>query len=110
MDPLVESEGHRRAMETYLELVSTVQRRWLGWALGEAWQYFLDGNAVFTYSWGDVAALAVERNSFVKGKVGTVQLPGTLAYVNPKTGEEYTTDGAELSSATRPAVPGPASS
>ena len=63
----------------------------LGWALGEAWDYFLDGNAVFTYSWGDVAALAVERNSFVKGKVGTVQLPGTIAYVNPKTGEEYTT-------------------
>lgn len=91
MDPLIQSEGHRRAMETYLELVQYGPQAMAGWALGEAWDYFLRGNAVFTYSWGDVAALAVERNSFVKGKVGTVQLPGTLAYVNPKTGEEYQT-------------------
>ena len=91
MDPLIESEGHRRAMETYLNLAKLGPEAMLGWALGEAWQYFLDGKAVFTYSWGDVAALAVERNSFVKGKVGTVQLPGTMAYINPKTGEEFTT-------------------
>jgi multiple sugar transport system substrate-binding protein len=92
MDPLVESEGHRRAMETYLELVQYGPQAMAGWALGEAWDYFLRGNAVFTYSWGDVAALAVERDSFVKGNVGTVQLPGTLAYVNPLTSEEYTTE------------------
>jgi multiple sugar transport system substrate-binding protein len=91
MDPLVQSEGHRRAMESYLDLVQYGPPAMGAWALGEAWDYFLRGNAVFTYSWGDVAALAVERESFVKGKVGTVQLPGTMAYVNPKTGEEYQT-------------------
>ncbi len=89
MDPLVESEGHRRAMALYLELVQYGPQAMLAWALGEAWDYFLRGNAVFTYSWGDVAALAVERNSFVKGKVGTSQLPGTMAYVDPKLGQEY---------------------
>ncbi len=89
MEPLVESEGHRRAMELYLELVQYGPQAMAGWALGEAWQYFLDGNAMFTYSWGDVAALAVERDSYVKGIIGTAQLPGTLAYVNPQTGEEY---------------------
>jgi multiple sugar transport system substrate-binding protein len=92
MDPLVESEGHRRAMQSYLELVQYGPQAMAAWALGEAWDYFLRGNAVFTYSWGDVAALAVERDSFVKGKVGTAQLPGTMAYVNPKTGEEYQTE------------------
>lgn len=92
MDPLVESEGHRRAMEMYLELVQYGPQAMAAWALGEAWDYFLRGNAVFTYSWGDVAALAVERDSYVKGKIGTVQLPGTLAYVNPLSGEEYVTE------------------
>ncbi len=91
MEPLVESEGHKRAMALYSELVQYGPQAMAAWALGEAWDYFLRGNAVFTYSWGDVAALAVERNSFVKGKIGTTQLPGTMAYVNPKTGEEYQT-------------------
>ena len=91
MDPLVESAGHLKAMETYLKLTTLGPEAMIGWALGEAWQYFLDGKAVFTYSWGDVAALAVERNSFVKGKIGTVQLPGTMAYTNPKTGVETAT-------------------
>ena len=96
MDPLVESEGHRRAMETYLELVQYGPQAMAAWALGEAWDYFLRGNAVFTYSWGDVAPLAVERNAFVKGRIGTSQLPGTLAYVNPLSGEEYQTTEPNL--------------
>jgi multiple sugar transport system substrate-binding protein len=91
MEPLVESEGHKRAINLLQELYGLGPEAQAGWALGEAWQYFLDGKAVFTFSWGDVAALAVERSSYVKGKVGTVQLPGTMAYVNPKTGQEYQT-------------------
>lgn len=96
MDPLVESQGHQRAMEAYLELTQYGPQAMISWALGEAWDYFLRGNAVFTYSWGDVAALAVERDSFVKGKVGTAQLPGTMAYVDPKSGEEYTVEEPNL--------------
>ena len=92
MDPLVESEGHKRAINILQELYGLGPEAQAGWALGEAWQYFLDGKAVFTFSWGDVAALAVERNSYVKGKIGTSQLPGSMAYVNPKTGEEYLTE------------------
>jgi multiple sugar transport system substrate-binding protein len=92
MDPMVESEGHKRAINLLQELYGLGPEAQAGWALGEAWQYFLDGKAVFTFSWGDVAALAVERNSYVKGKIGTAQLPGTMAYVNPKTGEEFVTE------------------
>jgi multiple sugar transport system substrate-binding protein len=96
MDPLVESEGHKRAINLLQELYGLGPEAQAGWALGEAWQYFLDGKAVFTFSWGDVAALAVERNSYVKGKIGTAQLPGTMAYVNPKTGQEYQTDAPNV--------------
>jgi multiple sugar transport system substrate-binding protein len=96
MDPLVESEGHKRAINLLQELYGLGPEAQAGWALGEAWQYFLDGKAVFTFSWGDVAALAVERNSYVKGKIGTVQLPGTLAYVNPKTGQEYPVEAPNI--------------
>jgi multiple sugar transport system substrate-binding protein len=92
MEPLVESEGHKRAMAVYVDLVKYGPEAMKGWALGEAWDYFLRGNAMFTYSWGDVAALAVERNSTVKGKIGTIQLPGTNAYVDPKSGQEYKVD------------------
>ena len=91
MDPLVESAGHQKAMDAYLKLTKLGPEAMIGWALGEAWQYFLDGKAVFTYSWGDVGALAVERNSFVKGKIGTAQLPGTMAYTDPKSGTEMAT-------------------
>ena len=58
-----------------------------GWALGEAWDYFLKGNAVFTYSWGDVTPLAIEQDQPTVGLLGASQLPGTMAYVNPQSGE-----------------------
>jgi len=88
MDPLVKSAGHVKAMQAYLDLAKQGPEAQLGWALGEAWDWFLNGNAAFTFSWGDVAALAVQNNSFVKGKVGTAQLPGTASYIDPLTGTE----------------------
>jgi multiple sugar transport system substrate-binding protein len=96
MEPLVESEGHKRAMGVYADLVKYGPEAMAGWALGEAWDYFLRGNAMFTYSWGDVAALAVERKSYVKGNVGTTQLPGTTAYIDPKSGKEYKTESPNI--------------
>jgi multiple sugar transport system substrate-binding protein len=91
MDPLIQSAGHDKAMQAYLDLAKTGPEAQLGWALGEAWDYFLNGNAIFTYSWGDVLPLAIEGDRAVRGKIGTSQLPGTMAYTNPKTGQEYTT-------------------
>src|SRR5690606_9968979 len=52
----------------------------LAWDLGEAWDYFMRGKAVFTFSWGDVGGLVQESGqSVVKGKLGTSILPGTHA-------------------------------
>ncbi len=89
MNALVNSEGHRRAMVMITELFKLGPEAMAGWALGEAWDYFLKGNAVFTYSWGDVTPLAIERKEPTVGRLGAAPLPGTMAYVNPKTGEEY---------------------
>ena len=91
MDPLVASEGHRRALERYLELAAFGPAETVNWKLAAAREYFLRGNAVFTWS-GDVVGLAVERNAVVKGKVGTAPLPGTTAYVDPTSGREYATE------------------
>jgi multiple sugar transport system substrate-binding protein len=91
MDPLVQSAGHVRAMQTYLDLSRTGPEAQLDWAVAEAWDYFLEGNAIFTFSWSDVLPLAIEQEKPTRGKIGAARLPGTMAYVNPLTGEEYTT-------------------
>lgn len=92
MNALVNSEGHLRAMRAITELFKLGPEAMAGWALGEAWDYFLKGNAVFTYSWGDVTPLAIEQKQPTVGRLGAATLPGAMAYVNPLTGEEYAVD------------------
>ena len=70
MDPLVTSQGHVRAANILKELFGLGPEAMAGWALGEAWDYFLKGNAVFTYSWGDVTPLAIEQKQPTVGKLG----------------------------------------
>ena len=96
MDPLVTSQGHVRAANLLKELFGLGPEAMAGWALGEAWDYFLKGNAVFTYSWGDVAPLAIAQQQPTVGRLGASQLPGTMAYVNPKTGEELTVESPNI--------------
>ncbi|HRA46974.1 MAG TPA: extracellular solute-binding protein [Thermomicrobiales bacterium] len=91
MVPLIQSAGHVKAMQTYLDLAATGPEAQLGWALGEAWDHFLKGHAIFTFSWGDVLPLAVEQKEPTNGKIGTAQLPGTMAYTDPLTGTEAAT-------------------
>jgi multiple sugar transport system substrate-binding protein len=92
MDPLLNSAGHVAAAEMIKKLFDLGPQAQAGWALGEAWDHFLQGNAVFTFSWGDVLPLAYENDSPTKGNIGTAQLPGTLAYTNPLDGTVYTTE------------------
>ncbi len=92
MQPLLDSPGHVRALETMVELVQFGPREMLGWDLGQSWDHFLRGEAALTFTWGDLAALAQQEGSLVKGKIGTAHLPGTNAYYNIATGEWVTTD------------------
>jgi multiple sugar transport system substrate-binding protein len=96
MTPLVQSAGHVKAMQAYLDLAATGPEAQLGWALGEAWDYFLNGNAIFTFSWGDVLPLAIEQQKPTRGKIGTAHLPGTMEYTNALTGEAFATTEVNL--------------
>jgi multiple sugar transport system substrate-binding protein len=52
----------------------------LRWDLGRGWDHFLAGRAALAMTWGDLAALAQQPGSRVRGKVGVAQLPGTREY------------------------------
>lgn len=78
-EPLVNSPGHVQALEDLMELVQYGPEGMIGWTLGESWDLFLKGDAVLTYTWGDLGSLAQdEEESVVKGKVGAAQMPGTM--------------------------------
>ena len=47
MKPLINSPGHVKALEFLQELHKTGPAAQVGWSLGEAWDYFLRGKAVF---------------------------------------------------------------
>lgn len=88
MEPLVNSEGHLRALEDLQKLVDSGPRAMLAWTLGEAWDLFLRGDAVITFTWGDLGALAQDEDeSRVRGKVGASILPGVTETYNPIAGE-----------------------
>jgi multiple sugar transport system substrate-binding protein len=80
MKPLIESPGHLRALETFVELVKFGPREMLGWDHGRGWDHFLSGRAAFALTWGDLGALAQQPGSRVKGRTGAAPIPGTHEY------------------------------
>jgi len=79
MTPLINGEGYIKALEFQLKLAKTGPNAQVAWSLGEAWDYFLRGKAIFTFSWGDVGSLVQdETRSKIKGKLGCSVLPGTM--------------------------------
>jgi multiple sugar transport system substrate-binding protein len=92
MEPLIDSPGHVRAMETMVDLVQFGPEAMLAWSLGESWHHFLRGEAALTFTWGDLGALAQQEGSQVRGKTGAAPMPGTMEYYNIATGEWIQTD------------------
>jgi len=81
MTPLINSPGHVAALEYLKGLAQYGPAAQVSWSLGEAWDYFLRGNAVFNFSYGDVAPLAQdETRSSIKGKIGSAILPASDTY------------------------------
>lgn len=80
MLPLVESPGHLRALEFFVDLVKLGPREMLTWDHGRGWDPFLAGRAAFALTWGDLGALAQQPGSKVKGRTGAAQAPGTNEY------------------------------
>ncbi len=92
MQPLVDSPGHVRAMETLIDLLQFGPEAMMGWSLGESWDHFLRGEAALSFTWGDLGALAQQEGSQVKGKTGAAPMPGTMEYYNLATGEWVQTE------------------
>ncbi|MBX3604878.1 MAG: extracellular solute-binding protein [Piscinibacter sp.] len=80
MKPLIASPGHVRALTLMASLVKYGPKEMLRWDLGRGWDHFLAGRAALAVTWGDLAALAQQPGSRVRGKVGVAQLPGTREY------------------------------
>ena len=88
MKPLINSEGHLRALEDYVKLASTGPREEISWTLGQGWNLFLAGHSAMEPTWGDLPTLAQDpKTSKVKGKIWAAGIPGTTEAFNPITGQ-----------------------
>jgi multiple sugar transport system substrate-binding protein len=88
MEPLINSPGHVKACETLIDLSKAGPSAMWGWSLGEAWADFLSGNAIMTFSWGDVGSLAQDpTQSVIQGKLGARGIPGTKSPYDLEKGE-----------------------
>lgn len=88
MTPLINQPGHVAALEFLKELAATGSDAQLGWELAEAWNNFLSGNAVATFSWGDVGSLAQDPSrSTIQGMLGGARIPCSERWYDRETGE-----------------------
>jgi multiple sugar transport system substrate-binding protein len=97
MTPLITSPGHVAAINALVELAQHGPEAMYGWALGEAWDYFLAGKAAMSFTWGDLGALAQETperggKSLVRGMTASAPIPGTNSYYNLATNEQVDTE------------------
>ena len=88
MKPLINSEGHLRALEEYVKFLPNGPEEQIGWTLEQGWNVFLSGHAVMEPTWGDLPTLAQDRaRSSVQGRVGATIIPGTTEAFNPLTNQ-----------------------
>ena len=92
MKPLIQSPGHVRALEVFVDLVKFGPREMLTWDHGRGWDHFLAGRAAFALTWGDLGALAQQPGSYAKGKTGAAPVPGTHEYYDIAQGKWVRTD------------------
>jgi multiple sugar transport system substrate-binding protein len=91
MTPLINQPGHVAALEFLKELTATGSDSQLGWELAEAWNNFLTGNAIATFSWGDVGSLAEDPDrSTIIGKLGGARIPCSDTWYDRELGEMMT--------------------
>jgi multiple sugar transport system substrate-binding protein len=93
MEPLINKPGHVRALEFLIELSKAGSPAMWGWDLGSAWDDFLGGNAVITFSWGDVGSLAQDpARSKIQGSLGAAGIPGSTEWYDLETGRFVTNE------------------
>jgi multiple sugar transport system substrate-binding protein len=91
MTPLINDPGHVMALEFLQKLAKTGPDDQYGWALRAAWDDFLLGNAVATFSWGDVGSLSQhEDSSKIIGKLGAAAIPCSDTWYDRETQKTVT--------------------
>jgi multiple sugar transport system substrate-binding protein len=51
MKPLINSEGHLRALEDYVKFLANSPSDQIGWTLEQGWNVFFGGHAVMEPTW-----------------------------------------------------------
>ncbi len=88
MTAVINSPGHVKALEFLKELAAQGSQSQFGWELGEAWDNFLNGNAVVLFSWGDVGSLAQDPNaSTIQGLLGGGRIPCSEVWYDRELGQ-----------------------
>jgi multiple sugar transport system substrate-binding protein len=88
MTALANSPGHVAALEYLVDLTATGSPSQIGWELAEAWNNFLQGNAISTFSWGDVGSLAqLPDRSVIQGSLGASRIPCSTQWYDREAGE-----------------------
>ena len=91
MTPLINEPGHVAALEYLIELAGTGSPSQVSWDLSEAWNNFLSGNAVATFSWGDIGSLAQDPGaSKIQGLLGAARIPCSDTWYSRARGEMVT--------------------
>lgn len=87
MTALANSPGHVAALEYLVDLTATGSPSQIGWELAEAWNNFLQGNAIATFSWGDVGSLAqLPDRSTIQGLLGASRIPCSTQWYDREAG------------------------
>ncbi len=86
MEPAINTPGGVKACEEFVRLYQSAPKASLGWDLAEAWQFFLEGNAVLCINPGDIGSLAQDpERSKIQGKLLTGPMPGRYEIWNRET-------------------------
>jgi multiple sugar transport system substrate-binding protein len=88
MQPLIDNEGFRKAMEIYKQLSTLGPPDQLNLDVGDTRGLFTSGRCALSMDWGDIGPLSVDPStSTVQDKVGAAILPGSTQVIDRSTGK-----------------------
>jgi len=88
MKPQINNPGFVKALEDWVALVKFGPPGMINFDSGDVRSQFAAGTAALALDWGDTGIVGdTDPKSVVKGKIGTIVLPGSLEVYNYKTGK-----------------------
>lgn len=97
MKPQINNPGFVKALEDWVALVKLGPPGMINFDSGDVRSQFAAGTAALAVDWGDTGIVGdTDPKSVVKGKIGTIVLPGSLQLYNYKTGQWTTLSKANV--------------